>query len=87
MNYSNWRSRLQNSAYVTNAILAVTILVFLLETFSGGSTNNSVLVFYGARLNPLILYGQWWRLMTPVFVHIGLMHILVNGFSLYYWDK
>ncbi|RUS38848.1 rhomboid family intramembrane serine protease, partial [Lacticaseibacillus paracasei] len=27
MNYSNWRSRLQNSAYVTNAILAVTILV------------------------------------------------------------
>ena len=84
MNYSNWRSRLQNSAYVTNAILAVTILVFLLETFSGGSTNNSVLVFYGARLNPLILYGQWWRLMTPVFVHIGLMHILVNGFSLYY---
>lgn len=45
MNYSNWRSRLQNSAYVTNAILAVTILVFLLETFSGGSTNNSVLVF------------------------------------------
>ncbi|MFT8501779.1 MAG: rhomboid family intramembrane serine protease, partial [Lacticaseibacillus paracasei] len=75
MNYSNWRSRLQNSAYVTNAILAVTILVFLLETFSGGSTNNSVLVFYGARLNPLILYVQWWRLMTPVFVHIGLMHI------------
>lgn len=87
MTYLNWRSRLQNSAYVTNAILAVTILIFLLETFSGGSTNNSVLACYGARLNPLILHGQWWRLLTPVFVHIGLMHILVNSCSLYYLGK
>ncbi len=84
MNYANWRSRFQNSAYVTNGILAVTILVFILETLSGGSTNNAVLVTYGARANPLILYGQWWRLITPVFVHIGLTHILMNGFSLYF---
>ena len=82
MNYANWRSRFQNSAYVTNGILVVTILVFILETLSGGSTNNAVLVAYGARANPLILYGQWWRLITPVFVHIGLTHILMNGFSL-----
>lgn len=87
MNYSNWHSRLQKSAYVTNTILAVTILIFLLETFAGGSTNNSVLACYGARLNPLILHGQWWRLLTPVFVHIGLMHMLVNGCSLYYLGK
>lgn len=84
MNYSNWRVRLQNSAYMTNALLAVTILVFLLETFAGGSTDRNVLVAYGARLNPLILHGQWWRLITPVFVHIGLMHLLINGLSLYY---
>ena len=84
MNYANWRSRFQDSAYVTNGILAVTILVFILETLSGGSTNNAVLVTYGARANPLILYGQWWRLITPVFVHIGLTHILMNGFSLYF---
>lgn len=87
MNYLNWRVRLQNSAYVTNAILIVTILVFLLETLSGGSTNSRVLVAYGARLNPLILQGQWWRLITPIFVHIGLMHLLVNGCSLYYLGK
>lgn len=87
MNYSNWRSRLQKSAYVTNAILAVTILVFLLEIFAGGSTNNSVLVCYGARLNPLILQGQWWRLITPVFVHVGLMHLLINSGALYYLGK
>lgn len=87
MNYLNWRARLQNSTYITYAILMVTILVFLLETLSGGSTNDHVLVSYGARLNPLILQGQWWRLITPVFVHIGLMHLLVNGGSLYYLGK
>ncbi len=33
MNYANWRSRFQNSAYVTNGILAVTILVFIERHF------------------------------------------------------
>ncbi|MFD1439992.1 rhomboid family intramembrane serine protease [Lacticaseibacillus hegangensis] len=76
--------RLKNQPYMTYALFALTVLVFLLETVNGGSTNNYVLVRFGARWNPLIEAGQWWRLITPIFVHIGIMHILVNGVTLFY---
>lgn len=76
--------RIQNQPYVTYGLLAITLVVFLMETLAGGSENTAVLVRFGARWNPLIATGQWWRLITPIFVHIGIMHILVNGVTLYY---
>lgn len=80
-----WRTRLANTPFVTYALLAVTFAVFLLETVNGGSTQTEVLVRYGARFNPyIILYGEWWRFITPMFVHVGLMHIVVNAVSMYY---
>ncbi|MFD1484317.1 rhomboid family intramembrane serine protease [Lacticaseibacillus baoqingensis] len=79
-----WRSRLANTPIVTYVLLAITVAVFIGETLMGGSTNNLVLVAFGARWNPLIVAGQWWRFVTPAFVHIGWMHIIVNGISLYY---
>ena len=43
-----------------------------------------VLVAFGAKLNYLINApnNQWWRFITPMFVHIDLLHLLVNMFSL-----
>ena len=38
---------------------------------------------YGAGANFLISDGQWWRFLTPMFLHAGLMHLLFNMFSLY----
>src|SRR5699024_6418865 len=35
----------------------------------------------------LIQDGQWWRLITPIFLHIGIFHILMNGFTLYIMGK
>ncbi|WP_461224453.1 rhomboid family intramembrane serine protease [Lacticaseibacillus suihuaensis] len=78
-----WR-RLDDTPFVTYALLAVTVLVFVLETLGGGSTDSYVLLRFGARWNPLIYLGQWWRLFTPMFVHIGVMHIVVNAVSLFY---
>lgn len=77
-------NRYANTPFVTYALLAVTVAMFVVETIAGGSTNNYVLVQMGARLNELIYAGQWWRFITPAFLHIGLMHIVVNGVSLYY---
>ena len=38
---------------------------------------------YGAKYNSLINDGEWWRLVTPVFLHIGWIHLLVNMYSLF----
>ena len=43
-----------------------------------------VLLAYGAKLNSLInQQHQWWRLVTPIFVHVNLPHVLINMYSLW----
>jgi len=56
--------------------------VFVLTCLAGGSENN-VLIAFGAKLNSLIASGQYWRLITPIFIHAGLIHLLVNSYALY----
>lgn len=76
--------RLQQRSWVTELLVIVTILVYLGEVIAGGSESSQVLVEFGAKFTPLIIAGQWWRLLTPVFIHIGIMHITVNMATLYY---
>lgn len=70
--------------FFTYVFTAINIALFIVMTLAGGSTNTEVLLRYGAKFNPLILEGEWWRLITPMFLHIGLLHLLMNSFALYY---
>jgi membrane associated rhomboid family serine protease/antitoxin component YwqK of YwqJK toxin-antitoxin module len=38
----------------------------------------------GANLNPFTLGGQPWRIITSMFLHFGIIHLLVNMYGLYY---
>lgn len=69
---------------LTYAFLAIQIIVFFLMTIDGGSTSINTLIRYGAKFNPLIILGQWWRLITPMFLHIGAVHLIMNSVILYY---
>lgn len=68
---------------VTRALIIINILVFVIMALSGGTENTANLVRFGAVFKPYIAAGQWWRLFTASFIHIGLMHILFNMYFLY----
>ncbi|HCD07352.1 MAG TPA: rhomboid family intramembrane serine protease [Lactobacillus sp.] len=74
----------QSKSYVTWLLLLVTVAMFLVESLLGGSQNLNTLILLGAKTNSLIQKGQWWRLITPMFLHIGIFHIFMNGFTLLY---
>jgi rhomboid protease GluP len=68
----------------TYVFIAIQLAVFLWLEIHGGSTNTSTLIKYGAKVNTLIVQGEWWRLITPIFLHIGFTHLLMNTLALYF---
>ena len=68
---------------VTYIIMAICIILFILMKLSGGSTNSQTLLKYGANLDVLVKNGEYYRLFTCIFLHIGIMHLLCNMYSLY----
>ena len=75
-------SGLTRRPLVTWALLAVNVVVWIAATRAGGSEDRQVLLDFGAMFGPLIADGQYWRLFTAMFLHVGLVHLAFNGFGL-----
>ena len=69
-------------------IIGVNAGVFLLEWLAGGmgsvSADLTVIRAFGAKNNELIQQQhQYWRLITSIFIHIGVLHFLLNNYALW----
>ena len=74
----------QDQPRFTYIFIGIQIFIFLLMELFGSSRNTFILILFGAKYTPLILEGQWWRLITPMFLHIGIIHLLMNSMALYF---
>ena len=68
---------------VSQAIVAVNIVVFVLQMILGGATRLDVLVRMGAMVPALVADGEYWRLLASTFLHIGVLHIALNMIGVY----
>jgi rhomboid protease GluP len=79
--------RRESSVTLTQVILGANVMVFIAMVLASGPSldfNGQVMVHFGANYGPFTLSGQWWRLLTYMFLHGGLMHIAFNMWCL--WD-
>ncbi len=84
------RSRLLTGwayAPATYILIGINVAVYLLMTLKGVSwwapTAQDILRWGANRGANEILYGQWWRLLTATFVHVGIVHIATNMWCLW----
>jgi len=73
---------------VTYTIIAICIVVFAMMYLLGnGSEDTLTLIKFGANLDILTKEGEYYRLFTCTFLHIGIMHLICNMYSLYIIGK
>ena len=67
---------------ITYTLLVVTILTFLLQLASKALYGVDLVANLGMKVNELIGEGQFWRLITPMFLHGSFLHIAFNMYAL-----
>jgi len=72
---------------LTYALIAINVVMLVAMEVAGGSTDTGVLVDFGAMYGPKIAEGDYWRLFTAMFLHVGVVHLLLNAFNLFIFGR
>lgn len=78
--------RRESGVSVTQVLLGANVMVFLAMVAASGPSldfTGAITVHFGANYGPITLSGQWWRLVTYMFLHGGVFHIAMNMWCLW----
>ena len=64
-------------------VMIMAVIMFVVEQFVPLSNSAERAICCGAFYKPFVLAGEWWRLLTVMFLHGSILHLLMNLFSLY----
>ena len=82
--------QLLKTAPVTTLLLISFIGLYIMQVLTGVDANNpstEALIKWGANALPFTMDSEPWRLVSSAFLHIGLMHLLFNGFAMYFFGQ
>jgi len=78
--------RLTPRTPVTYALIAINVAVFAAMAAAGAgifTPDGRIYVAWGSNLVPVTVDGEWWRLGSSMFLHFGVIHLLLNMWVLY----
>jgi rhomboid protease GluP len=83
-------TKLSPTAYVTPTLVAINVLVFLFTVCRGADIMNpdgGLMILLGSDYGPMTTTGEWWRVVTSMFLHFGVLHIAFNMWALWSTGK
>jgi rhomboid protease GluP len=74
---------------VTNFLITINILVFCAELVWQSQPGHQGMSFLngGGLFAPRVIAGEWWRLVSANFLHLGILHLVLNMLGLMYLGK
>ena len=69
-----------NAYPVVSILIAINLVVYIVTLLP---RLGDEIFYLGISINGLILEGEWWRVITSMFLHGDFMHVLLNMFSLF----
>lgn len=79
MEYQTYKKRNSNIPIFTIILIVINILAFLYMEFTGDTESTEYLYLHGAMdVEAVLKYGEWYRVITHMFMHSGIDHLANN---------